>query len=98
MKITKEKLQRIVSRLGRHRIMVLGDVMLDEFIWGNVSRISPEAPVPVVQIETQESKLGGAANVALNLKALGDQPILIGVCGRDGGSAKLKGLLKQNHI
>src|SRR3972149_3569929 len=98
MKISKEKLQRIVSRMGGHRIMVLGDVMLDEYIWGNVSRISPEAPVPVVQVEKQEFKLGGAANVAFNLKVLGDQPILIGVCGRDAASAKLKRLLRQRRI
>jgi len=78
--------------------MVLGDVMLDEYVWGNVSRISPEAPVPVVQVERQESKLGGAANVALNLKVLGDRPVLIGVCGRDSASLKLKRLLKQKKI
>jgi D-beta-D-heptose 7-phosphate kinase/D-beta-D-heptose 1-phosphate adenosyltransferase len=98
MKISKERLQNIVSRVGGHRIIVLGDVMLDEYVWGNVSRISPEAPVPVVQVERQESKLGGAANVALNLKVLGDQPILIGVCGRDSASLKLKKLLKQRQI
>src|SRR5574341_148530 len=98
MKISKERLQNIVSRVGGHRIIVLGDVMLDEYVWGNVSRISPEAPVPVVQVEKQESKLGGAANVALNLRVLGDQPILIGVCGRDAASLKLKKVLRQKHI
>src|SRR4030065_1441632 len=98
MKISKQRLQNIVSGRGGHRIMVLGDVMLDEYIWGNVSRISPEAPVPVVQVEKQESKLGGAANVALNLRTLGDRPILIGVCGRDSASLKLQKLLKQRQI
>lgn len=98
MKISKERLQKIVSRLGGHEIIVLGDVMLDEYLWGNVSRISPEAPVPVVQVERQESKLGGAANVALNLKVLGDHPILVGVCGRDIASTKLKRLLGKNQI
>ncbi len=98
MKINKERLQHIISRLGGHKIIVLGDVMLDEYLWGNVSRISPEAPVPVVQIEKQESKLGGAANVALNLRVLGDYPILVGVCGRDAASGKLKKLLGKNQI
>ena len=98
MKISKEKLQNVVSRVGGHRIIVLGDVMLDEYVWGNVGRISPEAPVPVVQVERQESKLGGAANVALNLRVLGAQPILIGVCGRDSASLKLKRLLRQRQI
>lgn len=91
-------LKKIVSRMGKHRIIVLGDVMLDEYVWGSVNRISPEAPVPVVQVERQTTKLGGAANVALNLKVLGDQPLLVGVTGNDSGSAKLKSLLKENGM
>jgi len=97
-KVSKKNLERIVSRFGRHRILVYGDVMLDEYVWGSVNRISPEAPVPVVQVERQSSKLGGAANVALNLKMLGDQPILVGVTGNDSGSLRLKQLLNENQI
>jgi len=72
-----------VSALGGHRIVVLGDVMLDRYLWGRAERISPEAPVPVVKVDREETKLGGAANVALNLKALGDHPYLVGLSGDD---------------
>ena len=73
----------IVSRLGGHRIIVLGDLMLDRYLWGTAERISPEAPVPVVRVDREETKLGGAANVALSLAALGDQPLLVGLIGDD---------------
>jgi rfaE bifunctional protein kinase chain/domain len=65
------------------QILVVGDLMLDRYLWGKVERISPEAPVPVVEVELEENRLGGAANVALNLKALGAEPILCGVIGTD---------------
>lgn len=64
-------------------ILVIGDLMLDRYLWGKVERISPEAPVPVVEVELEENRLGGAANVALNLKELGAQPVLCGVIGTD---------------
>lgn len=65
------------------RVMVIGDLMLDRYIWGRVARISPEAPVPIVEVSHEESRLGGAANVALNVSSLGAQPILCGVLGED---------------
>jgi len=80
--IKAERFNQIFSQWGGHKILILGDVMLDEYLWGNVSRISPEAPVPVVEILKESVKLGGAANVALNVKALGDEPILVGVIER----------------
>lgn len=64
-------------------VLVIGDLMLDRYLWGKVERISPEAPVPVVDVTEEESRLGGAANVALNLLALGAKPILCGVIGND---------------
>lgn len=82
-KISKERFDQIFSVWGGNRILVLGDVMLDEYLWGNVSRISPEAPVPVVEIMKESINLGGAANVALNVKTLGNEPILVGVIGDD---------------
>jgi len=97
-KISKESFERIFSNLGSHKILILGDVMLDEYLWGNVSRISPEAPVPVVQILKETLKLGGAANVALNVQALGDQPILVGVVGEDKNGQKLTQVLKDNDL
>ncbi len=69
--------------------MVLGDLMLDHYLWGRVERISPEAPVPVVEIERESSSLGGAGNVAANLKALGAEPVLVGTVGADGRAQQL---------
>ncbi len=97
-KISKGRFDQIFSAWGEHRILVLGDVMLDEYLWGNVSRISPEAPVPVVEIVKETTKLGGAANVALNVKSLGDEPILVGVIGEDANSEKVISALEQAQI
>jgi len=82
-----------MAALGGHRIVVLGDLMLDRYLWGQAERISPEAPVPVVRVQREEVKLGGAANVALNLKALGDHPILVGLAGDDAPARVLEELL-----
>jgi D-beta-D-heptose 7-phosphate kinase/D-beta-D-heptose 1-phosphate adenosyltransferase len=72
------------------RVLVLGDVMLDEFVWGRVSRISPEAPVPVVQVTGQSFHLGGAGNVAANVRALGGEAVLAGVVGEDAAGARVR--------
>jgi len=74
---------------------VLGDVMLDEFIWGNVTRVSPEAPVPVVNIQRESTRLGGAANVLANVSALGATANVIGVVGNDAAAEKLRDGLRQ---
>ena len=97
-KILKERYDQIFSGWGGHGILVLGDVMLDEYLWGNVSRISPEAPVPVVEIAKESIKLGGAANVALNVKSLGDEPILVGVIGDDRNREKMMSALNEAQI
>lgn len=97
-KISKGRFEQIFSVWGGSRILVLGDVMLDEYLWGNVSRISPEAPVPVVEIMKESVKLGGAANVALNVRALGDDPILVGVIGKDGNGERVMSALDQGQI
>ena len=73
------------------RVLVLGDVMLDEFIWGKVARISPEAPVPVVEVTDQSFHLGGAGNVAANVRALGGEAPLAGVVGRDAAGERVRG-------
>lgn len=72
-----------LDRVNGRRLLILGDVMLDRYLWGNVHRISPEAPVPVVEVESETVRLGGAANVAHNVAALGAEAILIGVTGDD---------------
>ena len=78
--------------------MILGDIMLDEYLFGRVTRISPEAPVPVVEIGSTKLLLGGAANVAANIRALGDEAILVGTVGGDEAAVKLAQLLKERAI
>jgi len=92
------RVRRILARAARTRILVVGDVMLDHFIWGSVARISPEAPVPVVDFERENFMPGGAANVARNLTALNVTAELFGIVGRDGSAQQLKRLLTEHHI
>ncbi|MFN3385187.1 MAG: D-glycero-beta-D-manno-heptose-7-phosphate kinase [Candidatus Thermochlorobacter sp.] len=84
-----KKLQEIFRSFERQRIAVIGDVMLDRYIFGSVSRISPEAPVPVIDVSSISYRLGGAANVAMNIHALGAQALLFGVIGRDDDGSML---------
>jgi len=85
-------------RLDHVRMLVVGDVMLDRYWFGEVSRISPEAPVPVVRIERREERLGGAANVARNAAALGAHSGLLGVVGRDEAGEQVEALLRDSSI
>lgn len=80
------------------KIGVVGDIMLDTYWWGNVDRISPEAPVPIVSLQRKETRVGGAANVALNLRALGAPTTLFAIIGKDAEGAELTGLLKKEGI
>ena len=80
------------------KILIIGDIMLDSYFFGNVERISPEAPVPIVDIINKENKLGGAANVASNIKNLGGTPILCSVIGKDQNGEILLSLLKEQDI
>jgi rfaE bifunctional protein kinase chain/domain len=88
--LTRERASKLADRFAGRRILVLGDMMLDEFIWGRVRRISPEAPVPVVEVERQSLALGGAGNVVSNLVALGANPIPLGVTGGDRDADRLR--------
>src|SRR2546422_1710640 len=92
----RQRTETVLRQLRDRNIVVLGDVMLDEFIWGDVSRISPEAPVPVVNIKRESTCLGGAANALANVTALGAKATVIGVVGNDGGAEKLRVGLRQN--
>jgi D-glycero-beta-D-manno-heptose-7-phosphate kinase len=85
-----DKIARAVLRFKGRRILVLGDLMLDRFIWGTVQRISPEAPVPVVEIRRETTCLGGAANVAANIRSLGGRPVPIGLVGKDREGEELQ--------
>ncbi len=86
------------ERITQSRILVVGDVMLDRYWHGDVARISPEAPVPVVQVKREELRLGGAANVALNIRTLGAQVTLLSAVGVDEAAHTLKKLLAQHRI
>ncbi len=86
------------ERLARARVLVVGDAMLDRYWFGAVDRISPEAPVPVVRVDREEERLGGAANVALNVKTLGAQATLLTVVGDDEPARTLKKLLERQGV
>lgn len=86
-------LARILARAQGRRIAVCGDVMLDHFLWGDATRISPEAPVPVILLERESDTLGGAANVALNIAALGGRAAIFGFVGDDAAGARVRELL-----
>ena len=86
------------DRVERARVLVVGDAMLDRYWFGAVERISPEAPVPVVRVTREEERLGGAANVALNVKTLGAQATLLTVVGDDEPARKLRQLLEQQGV
>ena len=88
--LTKTALAEILQTLRDRFVVVLGDVMLDEFVWGDVTRISPEAPVPVVDVRRESVHLGGAANVLANLVALGAKGTVVGVVGNDRAGERLR--------
>ncbi|MDD5136819.1 MAG: D-glycero-beta-D-manno-heptose-7-phosphate kinase [Candidatus Omnitrophica bacterium] len=93
-----EKIQKKIGNFKNARVLVIGDLILDEFLWGDVSRISPEAPVPVVWVKKESFMPGGASNVANNLRSLGANVYLAGVIGDDERGAILKGELEQKGI
>lgn len=96
--ITRTSVLPSAERINQNRILVVGDVMLDRYWHGDVTRISPEAPVPVVHVQREEFRLGGAANVALNIKTLGGQVTLLSMVGRDDAARQLRQLLEQHGI
>ena len=93
-----KRLAEILGRAAGRRFLVLGDLMLDEFVWGKVGRISPEAPVPVVEVTGESFYPGGAANVARNLREFCDQVAVIGLLGQDPSGQRLRALLAEEKI
>ena len=93
--LTKTRVAEILNALRDRNVVVLGDVMLDEFVWGDVTRISPEAPVPVVDVRRESIHLGGAANVLANLLALGANGTVVGVVGSDDAGKRLRNGLRE---
>jgi rfaE bifunctional protein kinase chain/domain len=94
----RQELVQLFDRMGQLHVVVVGDVMLDNYWWGDIERISPEAPVPVMALRKKESRLGGAANVALNCRSLGAKVTMAGVIGEDADGELLKKLLNQQGI
>src|SRR4051794_2054385 len=96
--LSRKRARQILEAASRTRILVVGDVMLDTFLWGSVARISPEAPVPVLDFERESSMPGGAANVARNLTSLNVATDIFGVVGKDAAAVQVKALLTEHHI
>jgi rfaE bifunctional protein kinase chain/domain len=93
-----DKVEKLFASFCDTKVMVIGDVMIDSYIWGKVDRISPEAPVPIVAVEKRENRLGGAANVVLNLKSLDAEPVLCTVIGDDEKGSEFFNLLNKADL
>ena len=96
--IKKDKIRELFKSFNNLNALIIGDVMIDSYLWGRVSRISPEAPVPIVAVAKKERRLGGAANVALNIQAMGANPILCSVIGVDIEGQAFMELLKNQRL
>ena len=94
----KEQLFNIIDKFSDYKILVVGDIILDEYIWGKAGRLSPEAPVPVLEVNKYTYILGGAANVANNINKLGGRVYLAGVAGNDSQAEKLYEILSENNV
>lgn len=98
IQLSKEQLDNLFLKIEEKTILVVGDLMLDHYIWGHVSRISPEAPVPVVDMKSESYRFGGAANVTLNVQKMGANAIPVGVVGEDSAGIQLKELFKEHKL
>jgi D-beta-D-heptose 7-phosphate kinase/D-beta-D-heptose 1-phosphate adenosyltransferase len=94
-RLDRRRLERLIAGFGRLRLLVVGDVMLDEYLWGDVERVSPEAPVPVVHVQRESLALGGAGNVVRNVVAMGAECVLCAVVGEDRAGDRVIDLLKD---
>ena len=93
-----DRLTNLFNSFNDLNVLIIGDVMVDSYLWGNVERISPEAPVPIVSVSRRENRMGGAANVALNIKSLGANPILCSVVGNDLKGEEFIQLLEKQQM
>ena len=96
--MTPDRLREILNGFSKHSVLIVGDLMLDHYLWGVTKRISPEAPVPVVSIESETYRPGGAANVAYNLRVLGANVIAAGIIGQDPSGENLKRALRDEGV
>jgi rfaE bifunctional protein kinase chain/domain len=91
-------IQQVFDSFNNLKVLIIGDVMVDAYLWGSVDRISPEAPVPIVAVKKRESRLGGAANVAINIQSMGAIPVLCSVIGNDRNGEELIALMKELNM
>jgi rfaE bifunctional protein kinase chain/domain len=96
--IDQHRLRAVCDGMKGKRVAVIGDVMLDRYLWGRVNRLSPEAPVPVIDLDREQSRPGGASNVAQNIHSLGGRPLLVGVVGDDATGRELAGILRESGL
>ncbi|MCL1821621.1 MAG: bifunctional ADP-heptose synthase [Prolixibacteraceae bacterium] len=94
----KEKIDELLRKFGEITSIVIGDAMVDSYMWGKVDRVSPEAPIPIVSVANKENRLGGAANVSLNLQALGATPLLFSVIGDDEKGRRFRKLMEKHKL
>src|SRR5450432_4224129 len=98
MSISITKAKALIKKIADLKILVIGDLMLDHYIWGDATRISPEAPVPVIDIARDSWTAGGAANVAVNIAGLGAQCTVFGFIGADTAGERLRSILTENRV
>jgi D-glycero-beta-D-manno-heptose-7-phosphate kinase len=96
--VNSTELKKIFDSFNKLKVLIIGDLMLDVYYWGDVSRISPEAPVPIVAVSKKESRMGGAGNVAINIQAMGATPILCSIIGNDTNGEQLIKILKDKKL
>lgn len=97
-KVKRDNIEEVFSKFSELNVLIIGDAMVDSYLWGKVDRISPEAPIPIVTVTCQENRLGGAGNVSLNIQALGATPILISLIGDDEKGRIFAELLNRNKL
>jgi rfaE bifunctional protein kinase chain/domain len=96
--VKKDNIEQVFSKFSELNVLIIGDAMVDSYLWGKVDRISPEAPIPIVTVTKQENRLGGAGNVSLNIQALGATPILVSLIGNDEKGRIFADLMKENNL
>lgn len=96
--MSEQEIKALFASFKKSRILIIGDIMIDAYLWGDVDRISPEAPVPVVSVRRRENRLGGAANVARNIKALGADPVICSVIGDDFKGDEFLQMLENENM
>ncbi len=96
--VKRDNIEQVFSKFSELNVLIIGDAMVDSYLWGKVDRISPEAPIPIVTVTKQENRLGGAGNVSLNIQALGATPILVSILGDDEKGRIFSELMNEKNL